>query len=203
MYQGTSLGQSVSEGFEVRDEVQKEMNNEMEQANRNAVSSKGFAQEARRIARLMSDKYSIGFVDVGGWDTHVNQGGAQGVLANRLTELGNGLAGFAQEMGPAWRNTMVVVMSEFGRTFRENGNRGTDHGHGSVYWVLGGGMSGGSIAGEQIRVDRSTLFQNRDFPVQNNYRNVLGGLMTRMYGLSNSQLDTIFPGARGTSLGLV
>ena len=70
-----------------------------------------------------------------------------GYLADRLGELGRGLAGFAEEIGPAWSDTVVVVISEFGRTFRENGDRGTDHGHGSVYWVLGGGIKGGRIAG--------------------------------------------------------
>ena len=123
----------------------------MEAASRNAITARGFELEARRIARLMRDKFNVGFVDVGGWDTHVGQGGAEGYLANRLEELGRGLAAFADEMGAAWSDTVVVVLSEFGRTFRENGNRGTDHGHGSVYWVAGGGVRGGRIAGEQVR----------------------------------------------------
>ena len=89
----------------------------------------------------MRDTFNLGFVDVGGWDTHIGQGGATGYLANRLGELGRALAGFSEEMGPQeWNNTMVVVISEFGRTFHENGNKGTDHGHGSVYWVLGGAV---------------------------------------------------------------
>ena len=100
----------------------------------------------------MRERYNVGFVDVGGWDTHVGAGRRSGYLANRLEELGRGLAAFADEMGDAWNDTVVVVLSEFGRTFRENGNRGTDHGHGSVYWVLGGGVRGGRIAGEQVAV---------------------------------------------------
>lgn len=203
MYQGTTLGTQVQEGFAVRDEVMREMSSEMEAASRNAVSSKGFEAEARRIARLMSDSYNIGFVDVGGWDTHINQGGAQGYLANRLEELGSGLAAYAQEMGPAWRDTVVVVMSEFGRTFRQNGSRGTDHGHGTVYWVLGGAVRGHRIAGEQQRVERNTLFQDRDLPVLNEYRSVLGGLAQKLYGLSARQLDAVFPGATARDLGLV
>lgn len=203
MYQGTPLGAQVSEGFSVRDEVMREMSTEMDAANRNAVTAKGFALEARRIAKLMRDNYNLGFVDVGGWDTHVNQGAATGYLASRLDELGAGLAAFAQEMGPAWRNTTVVVVSEFGRTFRQNGNRGTDHGHGSVFWVMGGSVRGRQVAGEQVRVEPATLFQNRDFPVLNEYRAVLGGLLQRQYGLSASQLDRIFPGAKPRDLGLV
>ncbi|MYM37435.1 DUF1501 domain-containing protein [Duganella sp. FT94W] len=201
MYQGTTLAQPVREGFTVREDVMKEMIGEMNAANRNAITSKGFEVEARRIARLMKDKYNIGFVDVGGWDTHVGQGNRSGYLANRLEELGRGLAGYAQEMGPDWRDTVVVVVSEFGRTFRENGNRGTDHGHGSVYWVLGGGVHGG-VHGEQLRLEQKTLFQNRDYPVLNEYRAMFGGLLARMYGLNAGQVEKIF-GTRGSDLGLV
>jgi uncharacterized protein (DUF1501 family) len=96
-------------------------------------------------------------------------------------------------MGPDWKDTVVVVVSEFGRTFRENGNRGTDHGHGSVYWVLGGSISGGRIAGEQQRVEHDTLFQDRDFPVLNDHRAVLGGLFRRMWDLSPDHLERVFP----------
>jgi hypothetical protein len=104
----------------------------------------------------------------------VAQGGSTGYLAGRIGELGRALAGFAQEIGPqAWNDTLVVVISEFGRTFRENGNKGTDHGHGSVYWVLGGTVKGGRMAGEQVKVDHATLFQNRDYPVLTDYRALL------------------------------
>ena len=203
MYQGTALASRVDEGFSVRDEVTREMTAQMDAASRDAMTAKGFGGEARRIARLMSDRYNIGFVDVGGWDTHVNQGGAQGYLANHLNELGQGLAAFAQEMGPAWQGTTVVVISEFGRTFRQNGNHGTDHGHGTVYWVLGGGVHGGRIAGEQVRVEQATLFQNRDFPVLNEYRAVLGGLFARQFGLGPSQLERVFAGVKPRDIGLV
>ena len=130
------------------------MAGEMLAANRNAITARGFELEARRMAGLMRDKFNVAFIDVGGWDTHVNQGNAQGQLANLLTSLGQGLAGFADEMGAAWNSTVVVVLSEFGRTFRENGTRGTDHGHGSVYWVLGGAVHGGRMAGEEVRSRR-------------------------------------------------
>jgi uncharacterized protein (DUF1501 family) len=106
-------------------------------------------------------------------------------------------------MGPAWRDTVVVVISEFGRTFRENGNRGTDHGHGSVYWVLGGGIRGGRIAGEQVAIQAGTLNQNRDYPVLNEYRAVFGGLFARMYGLDAAQVERVFAGVKAKDLGLV
>ena len=203
MYQGTPLQQPVAAGFVVRDDVAKELTGEMQAANRNAISTKGFELEAQRIARLMKDKYNIGFVDVGGWDTHVGQGGASGYLAGRFDELGRGLAAFSQEMGSAWRHTVVVVVSEFGRTFRENGNRGTDHGHGSVFWVLGGGIKGEQVAGEQVALSQATLFQNRDMPVLNEYRAVLGGLLRRTFGLTPAQLEHVFAGVRPLELGLV
>ena len=203
MYHGNALSAPVTEGFGVRDEVMQAMSVEMDQASRNAISAKGFEVEARRIARLMREKFNVGFVDVGGWDTHVGQGAGSGYLAGRLEELGRGLAGFADEMGPQWSQTTVVVVSEFGRTFRENGNRGTDHGHGTVYWVLGGTVKGNRLAGEQVKVDQPHLFQNRDYPVLNEYRGVLGGLFTRLYGLGPADIDRIFPGAAPRDIGLV
>lgn len=207
MYRNTALAQPVAEGFQVRDEVVRAMQAEMDAASRNAMSPKGFEQVARRMALLMRERYDIGFVDVGGWDTHVGQGAAKGYLANRFEELGRGVAGFAQEMGePAWRQTVVVVVSEFGRTFRENGNRGTDHGHGTVYWVLGGGLAaqaGGRVVGEQQPLTQATLFQNRDHAVLNEYRAVLGGLFQRMYGLSTAQVARVFGGATTKDLRLV
>lgn len=106
-------------------------------------------------------------------------------------------------MGPVWNETTVVVVSEFGRTFRENGDRGTDHGHGSVYWVMGGGVRGGRIAGAQVRVAPDTLFQNRDYPVLNEYRGLLAGLFQRLYGLSAAQLAQVFPATQPSDLQLV
>lgn len=203
MYKGSSLQQQVTGGFTVRDDVAKQMAAEMDAASRNALSAKGFELEARRIAKLMREKYTLGFVDVGGWDTHVGQGAATGYLAGRFDELGRGLAGFADEMGGDWKDTVVVVVSEFGRTFRENGNRGTDHGHGSVYWVLGGGVQGGRVLGEQVAVNKAGLFQNRDYPVINEYRATFGGLFARMYGLSAAQTDTIFTATKARDIGLV
>ena len=207
MYRNTALAQPVAEGFQVRDEVVRAVQAEMDAASRNAMTAKGFELVARRMARLMRDRFDLGFVDVGGWDTHVGQGAATGYLANRFEELGRGVAGFADEMGPdAWRDTVVVVISEFGRTFRENGNRGTDHGHGTVYWVAGGSLSaqaGGHIVGEQVELTQANLFQNRDHPVLNEYRAVFGGLFQRMYGLSPAQLDQVFAGVRPKDLSLI
>jgi uncharacterized protein (DUF1501 family) len=203
MYAGHHLEGAVSNGLELRQEVAQEMADEMVAANRNAINTKGFELEAERMGKLMRDKYRLGFIDVGGWDTHVGEGAAQGTLANNLASLGKGLQAFSQSLGAEWKNTVVVVVSEFGRTFRENGNKGTDHGHGTVYWVLGGAINGGRIAGEQQRVDRSTLFQDRDFPVLNDYRAVLGGLFRSLWGLSADQSASVFQQVPPVDLKLV
>jgi uncharacterized protein (DUF1501 family) len=203
MYRNTSLAGSVVEGFSTRDGVMQALAEDMDASSRNAITARGFELEARRIAKLMRDRYNLAFVDVGGWDTHVGQGGAEGYLANRLEELGRGVTGFADEMGAAWNDTVVVVISEFGRTFRENGNRGTDHGHGSVYWVAGGSVRGGRIAGEQVALSPSTLNQSRDYPVLNEYRAMFGGLFARMYGLDAAQAERVFAGVKPKDLGLV
>jgi len=231
MYRGTRFESLIDEGFELRQTVAQEAEamqrrnamlaqggqggqgegdaamagrmQEMQAANRRALSARGFELEARRMAGLMRERFNLGFIDVGGWDTHVNQGGAQGQLASLLDNLGRGIAGFAEEIGPAWNQTTLVVVSEFGRTFRENGTRGTDHGHGTVYWVAGGAVRGGRIAGEQVAVEQRTLNQNRDWPVLNEYRALLGGLFRRLYGLDDARLAQVFPGARAVDLGLV
>jgi uncharacterized protein (DUF1501 family) len=203
MYADHHLHTVVREGLDLRQEVARKIAEEMNAANRNAINTKGFELEAERMGHLMRDKYRIGFIDVGGWDTHVNEGAAQGALANNLASLGRGVQAFSESLGAEWKNTVVVVLSEFGRTFRENGNRGTDHGHGTVYWVLGGGINGGVVAGEQRAVNRAALLQDRDFPVLNDYRAVLGGMFRRLWGLSPDQSGRIFPQVPPKDLNLV
>ncbi|MGE8176614.1 DUF1501 domain-containing protein [Pseudomonas fluorescens] len=203
MYQNTPYAASAAGGLELRQQVSRDLQEEMVKANRGAPNAQNFAAQTRRMATLMRDQYRLGFVDVGGWDTHVNQGSTSGQLANNLANLGEGLAAYAQALGDEWHNTTVVVVSEFGRTFRENGARGTDHGHGTVYWVLGGNVRGGRIVGEQVAVNPQSLLQNRDYPVLNNYRNLLGGLLGRTWGLSASQLQSVFPGAHPDALQLL
>jgi uncharacterized protein (DUF1501 family) len=203
MYAGHALQPAVLSGLELRAEMAQAMAEEMTASSRSAINTKGFELEAERMGKLMRDTYRLGFIDVGGWDTHVNEGSAQGALATNLTGVGRGLTAFAGAMGADWNNTVVVVVSEFGRTFRENGNRGTDHGHGTVYWVLGGGLNGGRVAGEQQPVTRASLFQDRDYPVLNDYRAVLGGLFRVLWSLNPAQLQQIFPRVQSTDLQLV
>ena len=203
MYRGHHLQPAVDSGLELRQEVAQQMTDEMRASGRDAINSKGLELEATRMGRLMRDNYRLGFIDVGGWDTHVGEGAAQGSLATNLASLGAALQAFSQSLGPEWNNTVVVVLSEFGRTFRENGDHGTDHGHGTVYWVLGGAINGGRIAGEQQRLERNTLFQDRDYPVLNDYRAVLGGLFRSVWGLSKEQCERVFPQTEPVNLQLV
>ena len=203
MYKNTPLASAAADGLTLRSTVSMDLQNEMTAASRGAPNASGFAQETQRIAALMRDQYGLGFVDVGGWDTHVNQGNVTGGLANNLRNLGEGLAAYAAALGNEWNNTVVVVVSEFGRTFRENGDRGTDHGHGTVHWVLGGKVNGGRIAGEQVAVNQQNLLQNRDYQVLNNYREVYSGLLGRIWGLRGNQLQDVFPQAKPRDLQLI
>ena len=203
MYKNTPLASAAADGLSLRSSVSMDLQKEMTAASRGAPNASGFAQETQRIAALMRDQYRLGFVDVGGWDTHVNQGNVTGGLANNLRNLSDGLAAYAAALGKEWDNTVVVVVSEFGRTFRENGDRGTDHGHGTVHWVLGGKVNGGRIAGEQIAVNQQNLLQNRDYQVLNNYRDVYSGLLGRIWGLRGNQLQDVFPQAKPRDLQLV
>jgi uncharacterized protein (DUF1501 family) len=205
MYAGTPLGAVAAAGMETRREVSQQLATEMADSARGAGAARMFENQARVIGKLMRTKsaYSIGFVDVGGWDTHVDQGATQGALATNLEGLAAGLTAFASEMGPLWPNTVVVVLSEFGRTARENGNRGTDHGHGNTLWVLGGGVAGGRVAGAQVAFDEAHLFQDRDVPVLNDYRSVLAHLFARMYDLGGAQLERVLPGAKSGDYALL
>jgi len=195
LYKGDALENTVKSGLKTREDIAKMFVEEMQAASRQAVSAAGFEQEARRMGSLLRRRYRVAFVDVGGWDTHVNQGASDGQLANLLGNLGRGLSALRDELGDAWSSTLVVVLTEFGRTFRENGNRGSDHGHGSVQWFLGGAIRGGRVHGKQQQVAEKTLFQNRDFPVLNEYRSVLGSVIGRHFGLDREARAKIFPGA--------
>lgn len=211
MWGDTPQAAAVREGFAAQATVRQDMESgdwaeEMRAASRGAVEPRGFVAEATRIGSLMRESFDLGFIDVGGWDTHVfeaGSNGAHGQLADKLASLGQGIAALRGAMGPAWGRTTVVVISEFGRTFRENGNRGTDHGHGSVYWVLGGGVRGGRVAGDQVRVSRATLNQDRDYPVLTNVRGLLGGVFARLWGLDDPRLQAVFPGSRPLDLRLL
>ena len=155
----------------------------------------GFPDDAARLATLMKKdpRIQFAFLALGGWDTHANQGAGTGQLANRLAPLAQGLATLAQRLGPLFDDTTVIVMSEFGRTVRENGNGGTDHGHGNVMWVLGGPINGGKVYGDWQGLGESHLYEGRDVPVTTDFRSVLAQIAERHLQLSDRQLQQVFP----------
>lgn len=139
------------------------------------------------------NRIQLAFMAAGGWDTHANQGNARGQLANRLQPLGKGLADLANGLGNVLDDTVIVVMSEFGRTVRQNGNGGTDHGHGNVMWLLGGPVAGGEVHGSWPGLAEGALHEGRDLAVTTDFRGVLSALAWRHLGLGGQQLKTLFP----------
>ncbi len=168
---------------------------EQRAANNGAPLPNGFPDDAARLARLMRNdpNVQLAFVALGGWDTHAGQGNAKGQLANRLSPLGQGLAVLADRLGPVFDDTVVVVMSEFGRTAHENGNRGTDHGHGNVMWVMGGPVAGGKVHGRWPGIDESSLHETRDLAITTDFRSVVADVAERHLQLPDAQLDQLFP----------
>jgi uncharacterized protein (DUF1501 family) len=153
-------------------------------------------QSLQQIARIIKADVGmeVAFTDVGGWDTHVNEVGAEphvGKLANLLREFGDALAAFSQDMGDGMADITVVTMSEFGRTVKENGDRGTDHGHANVMFALGGRVRGGRVYGEWPGLAREQLYEGRDLNVTTDFRAVLSELVMRQMG--NREIGTVFP----------
>jgi uncharacterized protein (DUF1501 family) len=150
----------------------------------------GLAQVAELVKADLG--VEVAFLETSGWDHHAAEGGATGQLAARLRDLGASLAAFYRELGPRGDDVVLVTLTEFGRTVRENGNRGTDHGHGSVALVLGGGVRGGRVHGRWPGLGPSSLYEGRDLAVTTDFRDLLGELLTRHMGASD--LRAVFPG---------
>jgi uncharacterized protein (DUF1501 family) len=153
-----------------------------------------FGQALQQIAQLIKADVGleIAFADLGGWDTHVNQGSAQGQLAARLDDFGRGLAALVTDLGDRMEDTVVLTMSEFGRAVGENGNRGTDHGHGNAMIAIGGGIKGGRVYGKWPGLAVNQRYEGRDVAVTTDFRDVFGELVVRHLGVANAA--PIFPG---------
>jgi len=157
----------------------------------------GFGKSLQQIAQLIKANVGVevAFADIGGWDTHVNETGGQptnGQLANNLAQFGQALAAFYQDLGDRMDDVTLVTMSEFGRTVKENGDRGTDHGHANVMFVLGGDVRGGKVYGEWPGLQEEQLYDGRDLALTTDFRDVLSELVSRHLG--NSNLKSVFPG---------
>jgi uncharacterized protein (DUF1501 family) len=196
LYKGDDpLSQAYLQGQNARKQLMSDLQQHMEMASQGAPSPSGFTDSARRLAQLINEDANIQlvFLDLGGWDTHVNQGAMKGQLANHLSGLGDGLAALVNGLGPAYNDTVILVMSEFGRTIHENGDGGTDHGHGNAMWVMGGGIKGGVIQGQWPGLDTENLYEERDLAVTTDFRSVIGSVLQQHMLLNDEQLGIVFP----------
>jgi len=157
-----------------------------------------FSDSLKQLAQLIKANLGVqvAFADIGGWDHHVNEGSTQGQIANVLREFSQSLSAFWIDLGDLADDTVVVTMSEFGRTARENGNRGTDHGHANVMFVMGGPVKGGKVYGQWPGLDQSQLYEGRDLALTTDFRRVVGEAVARHLG--NSDLKSVFPGFANT-----
>ncbi len=153
-----------------------------------------FGNSLMQIAQLIKSGVGleVAFTDVGGWDTHVNQGNSRGQLANRLQDFANGISALVTDLGSRMDDVVVLTMSEFGRTVRENGNRGTDHGHANAMFVIGGGVRGGKVYGDWPGLKNDRLYEGRDLALTTDFRDVFGEVAKRHLGTKNVQ--SVFPG---------
>ncbi|MEO1792957.1 MAG: DUF1501 domain-containing protein [Cyanobacteria bacterium J06629_19] len=184
------LGETYQEGRNAQNVIRRELEAEGVQASRGAPTPERFANTARSLARLMKGDTGtqVAFMELGGWDTHVNERGA---LKRLLRPLGNGLAALAKELGPIYQDTTIVVMSEFGRTIAENGNGGTDHGYGNAMWILGGGVRGRQIYGDWPGL--SNQHENRDLAITTDSRDVLSSVLAQQFNLDSGAIVQVFP----------
>jgi uncharacterized protein (DUF1501 family) len=158
-----------------------------------------FGQRLREIAQLIKANVGmeIAFADVGGWDTHVNQGGATGQLANRLSDFAQSISALATDLGDRMENVVILTMSEFGRMARENGNGGTDHGHAGAMFAIGGPVKGGKVHGKWPGLAPEQLYEGRDLALTTDFRAVFSEIAARHLGAA--KLDVVFPGYSATS----
>jgi uncharacterized protein (DUF1501 family) len=183
-----------TETFEAIDMLRKADPSKYKPENGANYGNSRLGQSLQQIGQLL--KANIGaevlFVDCGGWDNHVNEGGVQGQLSNLLKDLGQGTAAFRQDMGDRMEDIVLVTMSEFGRTAKENGNRGTDHGHANCMFVMGGDVKGGKVYGRWPGLNEGQLNDGRDLALTTDFRLVLGEILQKHIGVRD--LAPVFPG---------
>ena len=193
----TTLHGTAKEAFNAVKIIQSIQKQTYVPANSATYPNGGFGKGLQQIAQLIKADVGmeVAFADIGGWDTHVNETGGQptnGQLANNLAQFGQALAAFYQDLGDRMEDVTLVTMSEFGRTAKENGDRGTDHGHANVMFVLGGDVRGGKVYGDWPGLQPEQLYEERDLALTTDFRDVLGELVARHLG--NPNLKSVFPG---------
>ena len=199
MYAGSdSLSTAYQEGQTAHARIMSDLAQDMTEAAGGAPSPTGFAQDVAHFCKLArkDPTIQVGFFGLSGWDTHVRQGSGQGNLANHLRLLGQGLAGFREGLGEdGYGKTVILVISEFGRTARENGNGGTDHGHGNAMWVMGGAVGGGKIYGQWPGLAEGHLHEDRDLAVTTDFRSVIKTVLAGHMKLPQAAVTSVLPNA--------
>jgi uncharacterized protein (DUF1501 family) len=188
-----TLGGTAKESFEAA-RILKSADPQKLAPENGAVYPNGpLGQSLKQIAQLIKSEVGleVAFTDVGGWDTHAAEGGPQGQLANNLRQIAQAIAAFARDLGSRMSDVTLVTMSEFGRTVRENGNRGTDHGHANVMLLLGGGVKGGKVYGKWPGLAPEHLYENRDLAITTDFRDVFAEVLTKRLGVAS--LSSVFP----------
>src|SRR6266404_6620657 len=194
----TSLGDALhgtgKEAFEAVKMLKKANPQQYQAANGATYPRSPFGNSLLQIAQLIKANIGIevAFTDVGGWDTHANQGSSRGQLANRLQDFSQGIAALYKDLGDRMRNVVIVTMTEFGRTIRQNGSGGTDHGHASCLFVAGGPVKGGKVYGKWPGLATEQLYEGRDLALTTDFRDVFSEIAARHMGAGN--LNSIFPG---------
>jgi uncharacterized protein (DUF1501 family) len=191
---GTIIGTAADGAFEAMQLLKKANIAQYRPATGVEYPAGEFGRSLRQVAQLIKSGVGveIAFVDIGGWDTHNNQGGEQGQLAGRFRELSRGVRALYDDLGDRMDDVVVLTMSEFGRTVRENGTGGTDHGHATCMFVMGGPVKGGKIYGDWPGLNREQLNEGRDLAVTTDFRNVFGEIAQKHLGAKS--MDKVFPG---------
>ncbi len=189
-----ALGHTGRETFEAVDYLKKVNPGQYKPENGAQYPRTPFGNSLLQIAQLIKAGVGleVAFTDLDGWDTHVNQGNARGQLANLLGQFSSAIAALYQDLGQRMDDVVVLTMSEFGRTVRENGNRGTDHGHANAMFVMGNGVRGGKVYGRWPGLKNDQLYEGRDLALTTDFRDVFAEVATRHLGLEKT--DRLFPG---------
>lgn len=181
------------QALSAQDMLMQDLQGEMEAAGKGAPAGDQFVNMARHVANMLRNdaNMQLVFMDAGGWDTHVGQGNGKGQLANRLEKFGQGIRELADGLGPIYADTLILIMSEFGRTIAENGNKGTDHGHGNVAWLLGGRVNGGKVHGKWPGLDQEAQWEKRDLAITTDFRSIIGQVIGKQFDLNEGQIKSI------------
>ncbi len=196
LYEGEdALSRTVREATATRREIMDQLASDDPRADQGALSLNGLSRDTARLGELMARdaRIRLAFVPVGGWDTHAYQGAGKGQLATRFELLAQALDALAKGLGPRLQETQILVMSEFGRTVRQNGTNGTDHGHGNVAFLLGGQIRGGKVYGQWPGLDSAALHEGRDLAVTTDFRDIIADVLERAFRLNDEQLATVLP----------